>query len=577
LSGIFFNGYIRLNHLPMYHLIKHGAGLLFFGLISVFTSAQEPATPPQGQIHGNFNVLWQQYNEDTLIGATVPPAKTGFNSFGNLTYSYGNFTAGLRFESYLDAVNGYPGRFKKSGIGSRFAQYKTHLIDITVGNFYEQFGSGLTLRTYWEPNLGIDNALDGMRVVLTPYSGITLKGIYGTQRVDFDGRLINTESLVRGGDGDFLLNDIFKSLAEMKTKISLGASFVSKFQVGDVIEKGELVLEVPQNVSVYGGRFQLNRGGISLYGEYVEKINDPSFDNKYIYKNGRSILINTGYSRKGFGINLDAKFVDNMSFRSDRDLSLLDVPINFVPAITKQHTYNLAATLYPYATVLNGESGITAEFLYAFKKETLIGGKYGTNLSINFSAVNGLDTTQYTGNDGLVYGYETNSVLFGPEKFIRDLNIEVKKKFTKKLAATYTFYYLEFNTNVNQVTPEFYGMLYATIHVLDVNYKINPRNSFRAELQNLLTDQDRKDWATVVMEYTFSPHWTFGLIDQYNYGNDKEEDRIHYLFGTVGYNHEGSRLTLGYGKRREGIFCIGGVCRQVPASNGLEITITSTF
>jgi hypothetical protein len=34
---------------------------------------------------------------------------------------------------------------------------------------------------------------------------------------------------------------------------------------------------------------------------------------------------------------------------------------------------------------------------------------------------------------------------------------------------------------------------------------------------------------------------------------------------------------LGYGKRREGIFCVGGVCRAVPASSGLEMTFTSSF
>jgi hypothetical protein len=34
---------------------------------------------------------------------------------------------------------------------------------------------------------------------------------------------------------------------------------------------------------------------------------------------------------------------------------------------------------------------------------------------------------------------------------------------------------------------------------------------------------------------------------------------------------------LGYGKRREGVFCIGGVCRAVPATNGFEISITSSF
>ena len=43
-----------------------------------------------------------------------------------------------------------------------------------------------------------------------------------------------------------------------------------------------------------------------------------------------------------------------MQFRSDRNLQLFDVPVNYIPAITKQHTYNLAATLYPYATVVQG-------------------------------------------------------------------------------------------------------------------------------------------------------------------------------------------------------------------------------
>lgn len=556
---------------------KHLLALMsFIFAMNSFAQVTEPA-PDKGQLHGNFSVLWQQYNEDSLINADVPPAKTGFNSFGNLTYTYGKFTAGIRFESYLNAVLGYPGRFKGSGIGSRFAQYQSGMLDITVGNFYEQFGSGLAFRSYWEPNLGIDNAIDGMRIIFTPHKGIAIKGIYGTQRFDFDSRLINTESLVRGVDGDFFLNDIFKSLTETKTKITLGGSFVSKFQEGDVIEKGDLVLKLPQNVGIYAGRIQLNRGGLTLYGEYAEKCNDPNFDNKYIYKNGKSVMINAGYSKKGLGINLGGKFVDNMAYRSDRDQGLLDAMISYVPAITKQHTYNLASTLYPYATVLNGESGITAELLYTFKKETKLGGKYGTNLSINFSAVNGLDSTRLSGTDSLVYGYETNSMMFGKEKFIRDLNIELKKKISKKLTATYTYFYLEFNTNAQQVAPDFKGMLYADIHVLEIGYKINTKNSLRAEFQGLMSKQDRKDWATAVVEYTLSPHWTFGVIDQYNYGNDDPDQRIHYLFGTVGYNKDGSRIAVGYGKRREGIFCVGGICRQVPASNGLEITITSTF
>jgi hypothetical protein len=34
---------------------------------------------------------------------------------------------------------------------------------------------------------------------------------------------------------------------------------------------------------------------------------------------------------------------------------------------------------------------------------------------------------------------------------------------------------------------------------------------------------------------------------------------------------------LAYGRQREGLLCVGGVCRQVPAASGFMLTITSSF
>ena len=34
---------------------------------------------------------------------------------------------------------------------------------------------------------------------------------------------------------------------------------------------------------------------------------------------------------------------------------------------------------------------------------------------------------------------------------------------------------------------------------------------------------------------------------------------------------------LSYGKQRAGVMCIGGVCRTVPATNGVSLSISSTF
>ncbi|MEN9639744.1 MAG: hypothetical protein RLZZ262_1613 [Bacteroidota bacterium] len=535
-------------------------------------------TTPKGQLHGNFSMMWQQYNEDSLIGARVPDAKSAMNAFGNITYSYGDFSAGVRFESYQNALLGFPKGFNGTGIGSRYARYNNDNLDITVGNFYEQFGNGLIFRSYWEPMLGIDNALDGMRVLWKPYRGIYLKGVYGNQRAAFDSRLINGSGLVRGVDSELNLKELFPKLDTTgRFNLTLGTSFVSKFEAGQTIEKGTEVFDLPQNVGAWASRLKLEMGNFQINGEYATKINDPNADNGFIYKKGQAMFLNAGYSKKGIGINVNGKLVDNMAFRSSRDALLFELPINFLPAITKQHTYNLAATLYPYATVLNGENGFSAEVYYTFKKKTKLGGKYGTNISLNFAAVNSLDTTRFTGRDGMIWGYERNSLGFGSTKFVRDFNVDLKKKISNEWSMALTYYYFEFNTLATPVTQDFKGIVYADIFVGEFQYKIDAKNTVRMELQNLQTDQDKGDWATIVAEYTFSPHWTFSLIDQYNYGNDNADARVHYLYGAVAYSKGSNRLSIGYGKRREGIFCIGGVCRAVPASNGVEITISSSF
>lgn len=543
----------------------------------IWAQENNPPAATQGQLHGNVQALFQNYNPDEVIGAQVPDAKAAMNTFGNFTYTYGNISAGLRFESYHNAILGFPNRFKGSGIGSRYVRYSADNFDITVGNFYEQFGNGLSFRTYWEPNLGIDNAMDGIRIIFKPFKGITLKAVYGQQRFDFDSRIINSAGIVRGADAEFSLNEALASLADKPLKITLGGSFVSKYQSGQTFERDSTVFTLPNNVGASCGRLGLIYKNFQLTGEYATKINDPNADNGYIFKKGESIFLNAAFSKKGFGITASAKYVDNMAFRSDRDALLFDVPINFLPAITRQHTYNLAATLYPYATVLNGEVGVSGELFYNFKKESVLGGKYGTYISLNVAAVNSLDTAHVGGMDELVNGYKVNSYGFGDTKYVRDVNLEIRKKINKNWNLNFVHYYFEFNTLVTPVTQDFKGLVYAHIDVIDIQYKIKPKHSIRMELQSLLTDQDKGNWATALVEYTFSPHWSFAVMDQYNFGNEDPEKRVHYLYGNIGYTKGATRLMVGYGKRRAGIFCIGGVCRAVPASNGIEINLTSSF
>ena len=100
-----------------------------------------------GNLTGNIETTFQYLNEDTIIGAEVPSEKGLINSYMNVFYTYGNFKTGMRLESYMPRINGYPNRFDGTGLGMRYVGYANDKIDITLGNFYEQFGSGLLFRS----------------------------------------------------------------------------------------------------------------------------------------------------------------------------------------------------------------------------------------------------------------------------------------------------------------------------------------------------------------------------------------------------------------------------------------------
>ena len=568
--------------------------ILILGLFAANSSQAQNEEKSPGVVTGNVSVLWQSYQEDSLIGAVVPPSKTGFNAYSNVIYTQGNFSAGIRYESYLSSVLGFPGRFTGTGVGYRFARYEDRErgVDVTIGNFYEQFGNGMLFRSYEARDLGLDNAMDGIRLIISPIEALRIKAVYGKQRLDFNNGLVNGEGIVRGVNAELSVNDLFERFKESKFRINPEFSFVSRFQEGGFIVRDDLVLELPQNVAGWDAGTRFQYGTWSAGVNYTYKINDPSADNGYIYNEGQALTYYLSGNIKKLSFLLHKSTSDNMSFRSDRDLLLFDAPINNIPAITKPHTYNLAATLYPYATVITGESSFRGELYYSLPRGSKLGGKYGTKLSLVFATAYSPDRIARADSiDQLIYGAELNSWGFGETLNVQDISFEFDRKFTKNFKAKAMYMNLKFNTLSTPVTTDYKGIVDANIAVIETQFKTKKRQSLRTEFQVLSTDrdsvitdgvlemvkQDKGDWATVVAEYTWSPHWFVGLIDQYNFGNPDEAKRIHYLYGSAGYISGPHRLSIGYGKRREGIFCVGGVCRAVPASNGVEITFTSSF
>jgi hypothetical protein len=518
-----------------------------------------------GEFHGDFDLNMQSYQEDELIGAKAADEIILNNAYLNINYTKGDFSAGLRYESYLNALLDFDDEYKGNGIMFRYATYTIDGLEVTAGNYYEQIGSGLIFRSYENKGLGQDNAMDGVRLKYRPLKGVYLKGFIGKSRTYFT----YSDGIIRGADAEINVNEALN--LESKTRIIVGQGFVSRFQA-DINPK----LLLPQNVAAYSSRLNIINGGWNYSGEYAIKLNDPvgsATAEENNYANGNALMSSLTYSQRGFGIVAEMHRVDHMEFRSERAKEKQYI-INYIPTLTKQHTYTLLA-LHPCATQPEGEFGTQIDVFYKIKKGSLLGGKYGTKISFNFSRINALNGGNSFLNDNSEHTPMFISIK-GEELYFRDLNLEIYKKINKKIRVTGVIARQSYNKDVLE-KPGNYGIVESTIAITDISYKIKKGHTVRIELQELLTDGGDGSWSMGLVEYTVSPHWFFAVQDMYNWGNHDLEKQLHYVNINCGFLSGSNRFAIGYGKKRAGIFCVGGVCKEVPSSNGFSLTISSSF
>ncbi|MEE4257438.1 MAG: DUF6029 family protein, partial [Bacteroidales bacterium] len=253
--------------------------------------------------------------------------------------------------------------------------------------------------------------------------------------------------------------------------------------------------------------------------------------------------------------------------------------INYLPPLTKQQAYSLA-TIYPYATQPNGEMGIQAKLNYTIPKRSKLGGKYGTKIEMNYSNIFNINKEQVA--EGIpvdstgTLGYNSGFFSIGSPKYFESFDILLNRKFSKKFKMNLSYIYQAYNIDVIEGhTGE--PMVYANIGIVDMTYMITPTKSLRWEVQTLFTEQDRGDWAMALLEFNIAPKWFFTIFDEYNYGNPDKDMQLHYYSAAAAFVQGTTRISLAYGRQREGLLCVGGVCRAVPAANGFTLTISSSF
>ncbi len=517
---------------------------------------------------GDLQINGQTFQEDLSIGAEK--REPNINSYLNLILDYKNYLKiGTRLELYRNPIPGFE-NYEGEGIAYKFVQFQKWNFDITLGNFYDQFGSGVLFRSYFDQNLGIDNSVNGARLKFKPSSGIDLTAIIGKQRNYWD----LGEGLIRGFDAQIYVNDYF--FKKSRTTINLGGSFVTKKQ-----KDNDPFFILPENIGAWSGRMNISKGRWNFESEYAYKINDPSFTNNYIYKNGNSIIVSGSYSKKGLGLVLSGKRVDNMNFRSDRDASLQQLNINFLTSLNKQQSYSLA-TIYPYVTQPNGEIGLQFDCFYKIPRKSKLGGKYGTELNFNFSNCFTINKSSPIDseliNEPGTLGYESDFFKIGDEKLFQEININIKKKVNKQLKLQTTYINVFNNDKVLKaqklIENGTHEKIFTNIFILESEYRLKSRYTIKSEIQHLQTKQHFGNWGMGLIEANLKNIF-FSIQDLYNYGNPSSP--THYYSVTTGFIKNSHRIELRYGKVRAGLFCVGGICREVPASNGFSINITSSF
>lgn len=535
--------------------------------------AQDPAR--HGQLSGSFetNTIW--YFPDSLIYNAANPFPTdrlGSNNYLKLDYSLGKFSAGVQGEFYSPVLQGYQEQYSGAKITNKFVSWTDDNFFITVGDFFDQYGSGMIFRAYEDRALGMNNAVEGVRAGMNFGNIFSITAMLGRPRLYMQ----YAPSFLRGSDATLSLSSLFGFDSQY---LALEGSYLSQFDAARsqfLNADGQSILSPTMNA--WSGRLVYEAAGFSGKVELVGK--SPSAvagsDGNYQPKFGRGQLIELGYSGYGWGVSLVARNYSYMEMllTTSKDTQYLGLGnvLNYLPTLTRQYTYNLA-NLDPFQGKPKGERAAQIDIFYNIAKKTKLGGKYGTKLHANASVI-------YQPNDVIWYVLPAEVDPHAMEFVYLDANFDLEKQWNKKFKTTalFAFQRMRGESNANLMINRY-------LFVADGLYKFTPTQSLRVELQYLHSPfaaeegtryrdpRDGSDWWAAALEYGIAPRFSFFVTDMYNF----KREQIHYYSVGMSYTQARTRIALSYGRNRPGFVCSGGVCRNMPGYTGINLSLTSSF
>jgi len=433
-----------------------------------------------------------------------------FENWLDVNYRLDILTTGLRFEAFQPSKSGQ----RKEEVSFIYFQVEKDEIALRAGDYYAIFGRGLTLRSYEDRDLRVDNKLTGLK--LQGYRDkleVTL--LAGRPpRKDRD----NADEM-RGLDFSLL----------PAPGLSFGYSYVA-LEGPTTTGKGTEITAI---------RSEAYRGPVSFYGELAQRFN----------RNGYGLYLSSSLALSGLALTAEFKDYDRIALRTGDGLEY-----NSPPALTREHTYSLFRR-HPHTLDSDDETGLQVEASLSPLEDT--------SVLLNYSYTAGHDGGSFAQHEPELFGDWGGPVF-------REAYIEVSRELGHKasLAVAGGKSRLEEATahtgvvdlsiyldDLNSLRCELQGQHTEEHgehddHMLTVEYTRAPGLSLsfvgertnKSDLQKLPGEANR---------------WFFTQLDV-----------------QLTDNHD---LTLFLGSRQGGFICTGGRCRWEPEFEGLELKLLSYF
>ncbi len=539
----------------------------------------------KGQFSGNLLMTYQKYVRDDSIGATTKVYKENTASADAwlfMQYRIKGYSFILRYDAFnnsplLDPQSAYTNH----GVGFWQINKSIDKLDITMGSFYDQFGTGILFRAYEQRQIGIDYAIQGMRLKYNINEKWAIKGFAGNQKGNIKNRFGFANQVISGlnieGNLDLGKDSKFGALQVGASAVNRTLDRETMDRLVGTINTYDLADRFYPKYNVYGGNayFTYTKDNFSwtVEGNVKSKEAIMEDDSKFHLTGGKVLYTSMSWGKGGWnlgkqkasvGLNIQARHVDHFSFRTAPTENLLNGLVSYLPSMTRQNTYRLLSR-YNAPGQAMGEDGIQGEIEFKPRK--------GTQIFFNGSYV---QTLASNGKLNKATG------VMEAEKLFSENYIEVVQKIGKHDKLKLGVQRIVYNQTRYESEPEYVPVKTITpfgewLHTM------NQGKSLRVEWQYLNTKNDQGSFANLMIEMFVRKNLSIAVADMVNVVPHRYERMIiadkvlHYPTFFIGYTEKNTVFTLAFLKQQQGVNCSGGICREEPAFSGVRFTVSSNF